>query len=273
MDSLTREDYNTFVEELFDFLHRSNLNVCFYGYGSFIEGDFVPEISDLDGGLILDSQFVTSKDFVHKLSARLESLLRETDLKIQFNLMDRSINRDGRFLAYDDTYTKHLKEKCKIFHGPDFMQEMKGMNYKREALRSTAYNLRKVRNGLLMHFVNVEKDPLKARKNIFSSRKILWDTQKKLVELATGRVVFKEDQVFETFKRLFPNYETESLEKARYLKRNPQHYFKDLGNLESRTAFELSKEFVTATELMIKEYVKKYPSVTNYEVTGPPIIL
>ena len=38
---------------------------------------------------------------------------------------------------------------------------MTGMNYKREVLRSAAYNLRKARNGLLMHFVNLREDPLK----------------------------------------------------------------------------------------------------------------
>ena len=140
------------------------------------------------------------------------------------------------------------------------------MNYKREVLRSTAYNLRKVRNGLLMHFVNLREDPSMARKNIFSSRKVLWDMQKKLIELATGKIVFKENEVIDTFKELFPDYDLEPVETARFLKKHPSYYFSVLGNLERRNGFELSKEFVTATELMIQEYVKRHPEVSSFEV-------
>lgn len=271
MDFPKREHYERFAEKFSDIVAHSDLNFCFYGYGSFINGDFIPEISDLDGGLILDCEFVTPKDFVHELAVGLEHILRETSLGIQFNLMDRAINRDGRFLAYDDTYTEHLKDKANIFRGSNFLQEMNGMNYKREVLRSAAYNLRKVRNGLLMHFVNLAEDPLKARKNIFSSRKVLWDMQKKLIELATGKVVFEEKEVLDTFKKLFPDYDTGSVETALFLKKHPSYYFSVLGNHERKNAFELSKEFVTATELMIQEYVKQNPFTSYFEAAGFPV--
>jgi len=272
VDNPSREDYQKFVEDFSDSVKRSKLETCFYLYGSFFNEDFCPGTSsDLDGGLILDCEFVTPKDTVDKLAAALGHHLRESevDLRINFNLMERGVNRDGRFLAYDDTYTDYLKKNARISSGPDFLQEMNGMNYKRGALGSTAYNLRKVRNGLLMHFVNLEEDTIRARKNIFSSRNTLCSTQKKLIELSTGEIFLRTNETFCRFKELFPNYDTKSLEEALSLKRDSENYHKVLGNLENRKSFELSKEFVTATELMIQEYVKQKPEASDFEVRRP----
>ena len=166
-----RDEYDKFMEVFANFVRTQHPSVCFYSYGSYVQGDFVPGRSDIDGGLILDCGFVTPKDVVHDLANGLDATMMKTnpEIKVQFNLVDRGISKNGRFLAYDDTYTNHLKRHGRIFAGPDFVQEMNGMNYKRESLRSVAYNLRQVRNGLLSHFSDVRRDPLKARKNMLST--------------------------------------------------------------------------------------------------------
>ena len=270
--SLTIKNYDKFVEKFSEAVRNSGGNICFYGYGSYINGDFVPGRSDLDGGLVLDSNFITPKAVVRNLAVGLENVLKETNLgnensskiKVQFNLMDRGINRDGRFLAYDDTYTDHLKNKARVFTGPNFLKEMTGMNYKREVLRSAAYNLRKARNGLLMHFVNLREDPLIARKNAVSCMNVLWSMQKKLIELATEEIVFRENETLNLFEKTFPEYDARYLKLALCLRTIPSYFFETFGNLEN--AFDLSKKFVSATELMIQTYIKKYPEVSSFEV-------
>ncbi len=269
MRRLDIKDYQTFLYE-FSFAIRSA--DCFYGYGSFFNGSFIPGRSDLDGGIVFDCEFVIPKDVVHILALNLEDSLSRIHqgvnpserIKTQFNLTDRATNKDGRFLSYDDTYTDLLKSEGVILKSPNFLNEMNGMNYRRESLRAAAYNLREVRNGLLTYFVDLKDNPPKAKKNIYSSISNLWSMQKKLIELSQRGIVSKEDDVYNIFREIFPKYESEMLDKARQMRRNPEEYsriFNDVGS-----AFTMYQEFVTAAEKMIQIYLETNPLVSNFEV-------
>lgn len=268
-----REHYEDFLQTL---SQRLFPGTCFYLYGSLIrEEDFVPGRSDVDGGFILRTEFITPRIEAGYLSRFLNNCLRHAEkeaglsdsdlgIRVNLNLMDSAINRDGRFLAYDNSYTDYLKENAIIVAGPDIVQEMNGMNYKRQSLESAAHNLRKVRNGLLTYFFDLRKNPERARKTSLSSINLLWSMPKKLLESLGKEVKFERGAFFETFREIFPEYDSEKYEKAFVLRKDPNYYFGVLEDMDS--AFDLSLGFLNATEEMIKGYVKRFPYPTNFEV-------
>jgi len=272
-----REDYERLVQDISSKIERSG--ICFYLYGSFTrDSDFVPGRSDLDGGFILDANFVTSQADIVYLSHILRGCLNVAEeiaglssndpgIKVNFNLMDRATNRDGRFLAYDDSYADYLKVNARIVSGPDFIQEMNGMNYKRESLRSAAYNLRKVRNGLLTYCFDLQEDPQKARRTILSSLNTLWSMPKKILDSLGKELKFEKDTFFETFETVFPEYNSALYVEARWLRKDPLKYHGILNDMDE--AFNLSLEFLNATEGMVKSYIERFPSVSQLEVRTP----
>jgi len=273
MNFPTKTDYELFVHELSGSI---NPKICFYLYGSFTRpDDFVPGRSDLDGGFILDTEFVTPLEAVEPLSKGLAYWLNVTErrarlshsepgIRTNFNLMDRGINRDGRFLAYDNTYTDYLKTNARVVAGPNFVQEMNGLNYKRESLRSAAYNLRKVRNGLLTYFSDLERNPDKARRGVQSSINVLWGMPKKLLETMGKELEFKEGAFFETFKAIFPDYNKDIYGRVIDLRSNPHRFFGVLDYTDE--AFLLSLDCLNATERMIEGYTRRLPFATKFEV-------
>ncbi|MBS3086711.1 hypothetical protein J4422_03350 [Candidatus Pacearchaeota archaeon] len=269
------EDYEYFIQRFSDNISMRHPTTCFYIYGSFIREDFVPGRSDIDGGLILNSNFILPKQEVISLAKILNESLSETELvaglspldegiSASFNLMDRATNRDGRFLAYDDTYADFLKIKAEIHAGPDFVREMCGLNYSRDSLRSAAFNLRKVRNGLLTHFLDRGRNQEKAERNILSSTTLLFSTPKKILETIGKELVFENGAFFQAFMEIFPEYNSRQYEKALSLRRSPQAYFGILNDIDG--AFDMSIDFVNATEEMIKLYVKRFSCITQREV-------
>src|SRR3989344_3182449 len=227
------EDYEYFIQRFSDNISMRHPTTCFYIYGSFIREDFVPGRSDIDGGLILNSNFILPK-------------------------------QDGRFLAYDDTYADFLKIKAEIHAGPDFVREMCGLNYSRDSLRSAAFNLRKVRNGLLTHFLDRGRNQEKAERNILSSTTLLFSTPKKILETIGKELVFENGAFFQAFMEIFPEYNSRQYEKAFSLRRSPQAYFGILDDMNG--AFDMSIDFVNATEEMIRLYVKRFSCITQREV-------
>ena len=265
-----KEDYEKFIHGFSGSLPKDS---CFYLYGSFIRGsDFTPGRSDLDGGIILDVDFITPFKTTLQIAKSLRHFLflsspPNFELNPNFNLMTRGINREGRFLAYDDAYTDYLKENAQIVTGPDFVSEMNGMNYKRECLRSAAYNLRKVRNGLLTYFYDIERNPDKAKKTVLSSIGVLWSMPKKLLESLGKRLQFEQGAFIEPFMDIFPDYDFRDYDLASRLRKDPKEYF---GVLEDRdNAFLYGIDFLNATEAMIKAYVERVPFPTKFEVNAP----
>ena len=269
-----REHYQALVVDIAEKIRGAN--ICFYLYGSFTRpNDFVPGRSDIDGGFILDTEFITPKKDVVALSRLLDECLTHAEenagispsdpgININFNLMDRGTNRDGRFLAYDSTYTDHLKNMAHISSGPlVFISEMNGMNYKREALRSAAYNLRKVRNGLLSHVIDLRRNPQRAGRSVLSSMSILVGMPKKLLETLGKELYFENGAFFETFREIFPEYNPEMYQEVREIMQDPAAYF---SIPESANSFDYYARCVTATEEMIGAYVKRFPHITQMEV-------
>ena len=276
-----REHYERFIENISGLLSTLHTPVCFYLYGSYTRPhDFVPGRSDIDGGFIFNSFFALPKEEVKHLARCLDSSLIEAEeaagisssdpgIRPNLNLMDRGTIVDGRFLAYDDTYVNYIKVNARVVSGPDFIQEMNGMNYKRESLRSAAYNLRKARNGLLTYFVDSRKNPDKAKKSVLSSIGLFWGTPKKLLEtcgIPLKEIEFEKDAFFDTFKGIFPNTDVGLYERAQELRRDASTYYGILEDMP--VALDLALDFLNGAEKMIQAYAEKMQYPTRFEVNS-----
>lgn len=149
-----KRDYANFVENFRAGLEANYPDVCFFIYGSYREGDLVPGLSDIDGGLIMNSGVVTDKEKVIGLADLMAASLNGFYVKPQFNLIDTRVARDGRFLSYARDYTDYVKRASHIVSGPDYVSQLNGLDFKSSPLSMAAFNLcgpNGVRNALLYH--------------------------------------------------------------------------------------------------------------------------
>lgn len=251
------------------------MRICFFLYGSYTRpDDFIPGRSDVDGGFIFDRQFSIPQSSILPLASAFDSCFEKTEkitrdysqqaIHTNFNIMDRGVNEDGRFLAYDSTYTDYLKKNAVVI-GPDFVREMRGLNYKRECVQSAAHNLRKTRNGLLTFFVDRRHNPERAKKNILSSMNVLAAMPKKLLEAQAMDFEFRKNSFFQNFREMLPDYDTGFYEKVAASRKDPAKYFGVLSQ-DGFRSFSFYHKCVNETEKMIEAYVRRFPKISNWEV-------
>lgn len=267
-----KRHYDEFVKNLSD--ASTEMKVCFFLYGSYTRpDDFIPGRSDVDGGFILDHQFSLPQASVLPLASALDSCFEKTEkitrvysnhaIHTNFNLMDRGTNSDGRFLAYDNTYTDYLKQNA-VVAGPNFLPEMRGLNYRRECIHSAAHNLRKVRNGLLTFFIDRKHNPDRARKNVLSSMNVLATMPKKLLEAQARDFEFRKNSFFLNFREMLPSYDITFYEKVAMARKIPEKYFEVLSK-DIFHSFFFYHKCVNETEKMVEAYVRQFPEISKWE--------
>jgi len=253
-----REDYQAFIEK---FSKSIPPEVCFYLYGSFLRDDFVSGRSDLDGGLVVDSNVVIPKDIYWGLSRNLATCLDEfLGVRANFNMGDRVTNEDGRFMSYTNDYTDFLKKEGKIICGEDFIAEMNGLNYKYSDLQSVAFNLRKIRNGFLTLLWRRSHDPRNAFESVSKTFNILSGTPKKLINIRERKLILQRESVLEVLLEMLPNFDPSIIKRVNLLRQDPGAYERateDLG---------FYAEVVTSVEEMIREYLTEFPEISEMEV-------
>ena len=104
-----RDHHREFAEELAAVISRDFPEVCLYVYGSFARGEHDSrKRSDIDGGFIFPGGVVLPQDRVLALGNALAEIHGRHKIKLQFNLLDATTGKDGRFLSYTDDYTQDL---------------------------------------------------------------------------------------------------------------------------------------------------------------------
>jgi len=250
------ECYVRFMEAFSSRLREEHPDVCFYVWGSYVKGTCrLEKGSDIDGGIILDSGLITPKGKIKCLSEILSECLDESRVKVNFNLTDRESAREGRFLSYTTDYTDYLKSNGKIICGPDFISEMRGLDYKSGYLDTSAFNLRKVRNKLFTFYDS--KDKQEEVRSILSCavkfpRKLIW--------LQTGELVDKEEDLIKNICRIIPSFNVAILEELN-LKREKSF----LRYLNVEEYFSLAQKGTGAVETMIQKYLRAFPEISPRE--------
>jgi len=260
----TQRNYNRFVEEFSDALGRKYPKICFFLYGSYVDGRLVSGRSDLDGGIILNAEFVTPKRTVMDIAGILARGLSRNRIPVQLNLMDRATNRDGRFLSYTQDYKEWLQGDSVVGYGSDYLKEMRGLDYKLGCLTAIAFNLRAVRNHLLESLDDLAIDPKRFEKGLLESLKTASALPKKLVYLQTGEVIPCRTKSLQEFERIFGQIDSNTLKRILSLLNNPIALFNYAEN--SDNALQLWQDALTIMETMIRTYVQRFPKISRREV-------
>jgi hypothetical protein len=265
MEIPTQIDYENFLKEFSDEL-KSIKGVSFFIYGSHLRNDFVPGVSDIDGFLVLDDDFVTNKNSIKSLASSLSNALKKsnTSIKAQFNVLDKGIALDGRFLAYSRDYVDFFKKNAVRRFGKYNLENMNGFDYKNSELISISHNLHKVRQGFLYNNFNYysnKKDFYEG--DIKSPLKKLVQLPKQLINLLEGRLIEDKEESLNEFLKRFTNYSGSFVRGVNALMKDPLKY-EDFLNEEG--SFNFSLDCLSEMEKMIKVYVEEFPKPSEREV-------
>jgi len=265
----TRKDYDRFVKEFSSEVARKHPNVCFYVYGSYKDGRVDYGRSDIDGGLILNVDFVTDKHQIMDLAEILKecsgSSLRIRNKRVaQFNLLDRGNNRDGRFLSYTTDYTNWIKSNGRIICGPDYVREINGLDFRAGVLHSAAFNFREIRNSLFESLYNLSQNESgKFEEDLEKAMGCLLSLPKKLIFLREGKIYASRSDCIERLRKMFPDLDLSTSERVDILFKQPTQLDRFLR--ETGKGLVFFQEVLTAYEEMAKAYINKFPKVSDRE--------
>ncbi len=194
--NLEKENYDKFLKLLVREFSEKYPNVCLFGYGSLFNsnGRFNPGISDIDGGIILDSGVITPKNEILKISRAYSRALRKSGLvklrnRPDFNLMDRCTNQDGRFLSYRKTYIEHIKKFGMVLSGPNYLGEMSELEDREESLIDAAFVFRSLRNKVLNCYDILSCDSERFSEFVVGSMNKVSKFPKKLLEIVDANTI------------------------------------------------------------------------------------
>lgn len=256
-----KENYKNFLSEFSEKLNHLSPSTCFYIYGSTKNGRITHGRSDIDGGIILDSESVTPKDTVYQISKLLASCLNEKKLSLDVNLLDRQTISDGRFCDYPKSYVDFFKSGgSDVLSGPNYLPEMTYVDPKNQDLSARANNFRKMRNTALFwetykhnpaHFKN------SSRRGFETLLDSLLKLPKNLMLIKTGQTRFEKSDALSLAQELSPNLDHSIIKEVLEIYRNPSRWARliDDSNIDSLRTFH--DTILTHYEKMVSDYMNE----------------
>jgi hypothetical protein len=256
---LRMKQYANFVRDFSRFMQTEHSDVCYYGFGSVIRGDCEPERgSDVDGGIILNLGPVIPREKINEMAKGLCSCLQANPIKVQFNLIDTTTGSDRRFLSYTSDYTDYLREHARVFSGPNFLQNLRGLDYGAGVLHSAAFNFRRARNGLLTFCWDINEKPREAVEGLWKAVVHAGKFPKKLIWLhGEDEIVTSRHEALARVKEMLPQFNPEKLERLNRMT------ICDLDG--ARDLFSVYSDAVEAMESLIGSYIVAFPKITERE--------
>lgn len=263
MNLPTKEDYDNFVSSFSKKISEEFPDTCFYIYGSYSDGRCDFGRSDIDGGLILNTDFITDKLKITNIANILNDCLNKNPVKLQFNLLDRGSNKDGRFLSHTKDYVNWIKRKGEIVCGPDYIKEMRGFDFKFGEVYAAAFNFRRIRNGLL-YSINERANTRIFLDGLEKSLEGLVNLPKKLVNIKTKKLNPNREDTLKLLKEILPDIDCHFLEEVLKLFKTPERFYQRMSDW-NKSLF-LYKEALTSYESILKAYCSKFPTPDINEV-------
>jgi hypothetical protein len=261
-----KKNYSAFIREFSEELTEKHSDVCFYIYGSYTDKRADYGRSDIDGGLILNADFVTNKGQIMDLAKILKNQVIRYEVETQFNLIDRGSARDGRFLSYTKDYTDWIIKMREVICGPDYVDEMKGFDFKSGVLQAATFNFRRIRNNLLESLIDLSKNPKKFNRELKKATEALVSLSRKIIYLEDGEIRGPRGECIRIIKERYPKLDLTTMEKINDLFRKPREFMGIIFGKNVDLQFSIYQQVLTAYEEMIKAYVKKFPDVSKKEV-------
>jgi hypothetical protein len=258
-----KEDYEGFIK-----LMKKELSnypdICFFTYGSSISNGRIDiGRSDIDGVIIVNCGLVIPLETIRSLSKIIFKCLKSHEVEAHINLTTRECNRDGRFMSYTQDFIECFEKFAVIHSGPDYLCEMRGLQYKAGPLNAAAIDLRDVRNGLLFADYNLYKNSDIFNKSFINAMECFAKMPKKLLWLRGREIISSRFEAADTLKNILPELDYSFLNKINNLLSNPPAI--DLLLKNSKQVLLVYEEILINLEKMIEAYIKKFPNISSRE--------
>lgn len=255
-----KQNYDSFVRQFSQGIKEISPDACFYLYGSYPNGKAIYGRSDIDGGIILNSKTLTSKEEIRKISNLLKISLENNPVEPQFNLLDRQTNIDGQFLSYPPSYIKFFKGgDVSVISGPNLMTEMNSIENRNEDISVLASNFRTIRNTALYWEAHAEASyemGRSSRRGFSKSIDHLLKFPKNIDLIRNGKTDFQKSGVLGIAQRIFPEFSHAIIIKTIELYQNPLKYHSFISDAPIEELREFHENVLTHYEKMIKSYIK-----------------
>ena len=264
----SKEDYGYFIEEFRKGIKKEISDSCFYIFGSMVNGNCNYGRSDIDGGLILNSDIKTPKDKILNIAEIFARITEETNITTQFNLLDRKTNNDGRFLSYTKDYTDWIKKSGKIIYGSDYIKEMKGYDFKSGVLYSTGYNFSGpggIRNTVLNSIYLLRNDKDEFQKRVIKSLDKLVKFPKKFLLLQGREVIPSRKESRKELSKTLEDVNWDFIDKVNLIfDKEAFKFYETLS--EENIALDYLVNSLTCAEELITSYIKHFPKISSNEL-------
>jgi hypothetical protein len=252
-----KENYDGLLEQVVKGLERlGNKRNSFMIYGSSArrDVDFVPGRSDIDALLVFDYDVVIAKEEFMAVSRILADALIKHPVNLQLTAQDTTTMNDGRLFTFGTSFKEYFKQEGKVLFGPDYREGMNFIEEKPEVTSTLAFNLRKVRQQLLMSTYDIQQQYQIFVKNFGKALGTIADISKKVVYLAKGDLIASRFGSINDLINLYPAINVEPLLKIK-------HLFHDLEELSAlyKGPTDYMVDFwtqaLTCYEAVIKEFI------------------
>lgn len=272
---LQEQDYDDFVDS---FSHEMKTNFsedCFYVFGSYGQknADFIPGISDVDGGIILDSGVFTNKERYKELAQAFARSIGNRSFKVQYNVFDLETARDGRFLSYGADYVNYVTQFSRHVSGPDFRGEYNGFDYKAEKLKNAAFNMTGpsgLRNDLFMlPYYYYMKSPSDFQEKCVSFLSTVLSFPRNLAWLMSEgdtSVLHPKKNAYDFVMHTLDDVDVSYFDVLAARMRDVPRLYASFDHVNA--AFFQLAEGLTVVETLVDSYLKHFPEIFSFEVAS-----
>ncbi len=249
-------NYVDFLNQLTQGLDKLNIpNMSLMIYGSYVREDFNPGRSDIDAVWIFDDDIITNKEHILSCSEVLAHSLGGNNVPFQVTVSDLKTMQEGTFNSYNYSFKNYFETESKTIVGPNYVPQFTYGEYKHAEQNPLAFNLRKVRNGLLFSSYDLNKDKKVLVKNFNSCLNSTSRGSKQIMFMYDDKLRVSRFSAVDAIKQEFPEVNIEPLKRIKCLFKNTSEldklYHKDDEMLK------LYCESLTTFEQMVKAYLDR----------------
>ncbi|MBT3297586.1 hypothetical protein HN385_01560 [archaeon] len=258
-DRPKEENYVDFMEKLTSGLKELNLpNVALMIYGSYVRKDYNLGRSDIDSVWIFNDNIIINKENLLSCSEILAYALAGNNVPFQVTVSDLRTMQDGTFNSYNSSFKDYFESEGKFLIGQNYLSQFTYAEYKHPEQNPLAFNLRKIRNGLLFSNHYLKKDKKTFVEKFNSSLNSTSRASKQIMFMYDDKLRVNRFSAVEAIATEFPEVDVGPLKKIKYLFNN----LLELDKMYHDTPgmLELYCDSLTTFEQMVKAYLDRTPN-------------
>lgn len=248
------ENYADFMGKLTSGLEELNIpGMALMIYGSYVREDYNLGRSDIDAVWIFDNDVIINKEHLLACSKVLAYSLKGNNVPFQVTVSDLKTMKEGTFNSYNSSFKGYFESEGVFIVGPNYLPEFTYAKYKHAEQNPLAFNLRKVRNGLLFFEHEINKEYKLFVKRFESVLNATSRASKQIMFMHDDKLRVSRFSAVDAISQEFPEVNIEPLKRIKYL-------FNNLGELDKMyhqkdEMLKLYCSSLTTFEQMVKAYL------------------